>query len=385
MSSNKSILTFSALGHLYFHMFTAFYFVIVLSLETEWQLPYHELIDLWTFGALLVGLFALIAGWLGDKWSAPGMLIVYFIGMGLCAIVAGFSQNSWSLWLALSGIGLFAAIYHPIGIPLVIRNSTANQGKALAINGVFGSLGAALAGLVTGFLIDLGGRWLAFVLPGIIVTLTGILMWFMHFNSTQNKYQQPITKNLSTGNLTPFLILLGCFTLAGLIYHCTQTVLPKVFSVRVSTDIKTVGIYVAIVYTLGGLFQFVGGWLADRYNLKLVYLYQFAAHAILLWIAATLGGLPLVAILCAAVAMGAGALPVENLLLARHTPAKHHGVVFGLKFVLFFGTGPLGVLLVAAVNRHTGQFVWVFLLLTIVAWLICLAAMQLPRRTANQT
>ncbi len=63
-------LVFSCLGHTYMHLFTAFYFVIVLALEDAWTLPYHELIELWTLGALLVGLVALPAGWLGDRWSA---------------------------------------------------------------------------------------------------------------------------------------------------------------------------------------------------------------------------------------------------------------------------------------------------------------------------
>ncbi len=39
-------MAFSCLGHAYMHLFTAFYFVIVLALEVDWQRPYHELIEL---------------------------------------------------------------------------------------------------------------------------------------------------------------------------------------------------------------------------------------------------------------------------------------------------------------------------------------------------
>ena len=55
MQSRTVALTFSCLGHLYVHLFTAVYFVIVLALEREWALPYHELVELWTLGALMVG------------------------------------------------------------------------------------------------------------------------------------------------------------------------------------------------------------------------------------------------------------------------------------------------------------------------------------------
>ncbi len=392
--SKNTVMLYSALGHAYFHLFTAFYFVIVLSLELEWRRPYHELVNLWTPGALLVGVFAIVAGWLGDRWSANGMLVIYFLGMGLCSVAAGYAAghgaDPLTLLLALSGIGLFAAIYHPIGIPLVIRNSGVNQGKALALNGVFGSLGAAMAGVVTGYLADAGGSYLAFVLPGVIVALTGVLMLAgLACVRSPDPDSVPPQKpeagpNAAGGWRTPFFVLLFCLTAAGLIYHATQTVMPKAFSLRLDAggaDLKTVGFYVALVYIAGGLFQFVGGALADRYSLKWVYLSQFAAHALLLLLAAWAGGGYLVAVLCAAVALGAGALPAENMLLARHTPSNHHGLVFGLKFVLFFSSGPIGVLLVSWVNRLTGRFVWVFLVLCITAAVICVAALALPRRT----
>ena len=387
--SKNTMMLYSALGHAYFHMFTAFYFVIVLSLEVEWRQPYHELINLWTLGGLLVGVFAIVAGWLGDRWSAAGMLVVYFFGMGLSAVAAGYADSPLALLLALAGIGLFASIYHPIGIPLVIRNSGVNQGKALAFNGVFGSLGAAMAGVVTGFLADWAGSFLAFVLPGAVVTLTGVMMLAGLGRARPDAgVARPSAVGGGSGDThtsrrAPFLVLLFCLTAAGLIYHATQTVMPKAFSLRLGADLKTVGFYVALVYVAGGLFQFVGGALADRYNLKRVYLGQFIAHTLLLAAAAHAGGFYLVVVLCAAVALGAGALPAENMLLARYTPSKHHGIVFGLKFVLFFVTAPLGVLLVSAVNRQTGQFVWVFLLLTLTAAVICVAALALPRKASR--
>ena len=59
------------------HMFAAFYFVIVISIEQKWNFSYDELITLWTLGALLVGLGALPAGWLSDRWSRSSMTVSY--------------------------------------------------------------------------------------------------------------------------------------------------------------------------------------------------------------------------------------------------------------------------------------------------------------------
>lgn len=387
--SKNVVMLYSALGHAYFHMFTAFYFIIVLSLEIEWHQPYHELIKLWSPGAVLVGIFAIFAGWLGDRWSARGMLVVYFFGMGLSAIAAGYANNPLMMLLALSGIGLFASIYHPVGIPLVIRNSGKYQGKALALNGVFGSLGTAMAGVVTGFLVDIGGSFIAFVLPGTIVVLTGVAMLIgLRRTELHTKTEQPkLSGGVHQSKWTPLLVILFCLVASGLVYHSMQTVMPKVFSIRLDpgavTGVKTVGIYIAVVYGIGGLFQFIGGALADRYSLKWVYLCHFVAYGLLLLLAAQVGGILLVVVMCAAVSFGAGVLPAENMLLARYTSNKHYGLVFGLKFVLFFASGPIAIMLVSVINRQTGQFVGVFLVLAIAVMAICLAALALPRTASK--
>ncbi len=135
--SARLSLVFSCLGHAYMHLFTAFYFVIVLALEVDWRLPYHKLIELWTLGALLVGLGALPAGWLGDRWSASGMMVVYFLGLGLSGIVCGLLDTPAAMLLGLASIGIFASIYHPVGIAWLVRNAEI-RGTALGVNGIFG-------------------------------------------------------------------------------------------------------------------------------------------------------------------------------------------------------------------------------------------------------
>ncbi len=390
--SSTLTLVFSAIGHAYIHMFTAFYFVIVLTLEKEWQLSYPELISLWTPGALLVGLAALPAGWLGDRWSSTGMLVVFFIGMGLSAMAAALVSEPWSMLVALCGIGMFAAIYHPVGIPLVIRTSSENQGKALAINGVFGSVGAALAALISGYLLSVGGRQLAFMLPGVISVVTGLCMLLailFKLISTNDKTTNKSSQTRDVDNwLQPFFILLFCMTLAGLIYHAIQTALPKVFSIRLAGDlthdVRSVGFYVAVVYTFSGMFQFVGGMLADRYPLKPVYLVLYLMQIPLLVVAATMGGISLVLVVGLAVSLGIGSLPAENILFARYAPDRHHGIAFGAKFVLSFGAAPLAVMMVASINAATGEFTWVFLSLALAALLIFVAAIWLPGESPSE-
>jgi len=398
--SARLSLVFSSLGHFYFHMFTAFYAVIVLSLEVEWGIGYDSLLELWWVGSLLVGLAALPAGRLGDVWSVPGMMVIYFVGMGGAAVACGLASAPPPLMAGLAAIGLFGAIYHPIGVPWMIRNAGARQGRMLAINGIFGSLGSAGAGLIAGILIDLWGWRAAFMAPGVVAVATGVAMlWYMRRGDIRPESRAGMEEKPAgyAGTLRIFAILLVAMFTGGLIYHGTQNALPKLLDLRVMDlfvpwvsnglgqwagnllgGASGVGLLVAAVYTVGGFTQLVGGALADRYPLKNIYVGAWAVEMVLLLLLAQTGGLPLVPVAMLAVMMNLAQLPAENMLLARFTPERHHGLAFGAKFVVAFGAAPVAILLLSRVWAATGEFEMLFLGLAGGALLITLLAMMLP-------
>lgn len=383
--SARLSLVFSSLGHFYIHMFTAFYFTIVLRLEAEWGVPYHELVELWLWGSLLVGLAALPAGWLGDSWSNPGMMVVYFVGLGTAAIACGTVSGATGLLAGLSAIGLFAAIYHPIGIPWLLRSATAHTGKVMAVNGIFGSLGAAAAGLVSGLLIDLSGWRLAFILPGVCALATGVAMlWFVRAGRIGDAAtRRHDACDAGDGHmLRAVAILMVAMFAGGVIYHATQTALPKLLAERMSDLLggraSGVGAAVAAVYTVGGLTQLVGGYLADRYPLKPVFIGAWTVETGFLVVLAGATGLGAAGAAMLAVMANLGQVPAENMLLARYAPQHRHGVVFGLKFVLMFGAAPLSVALVSTLREATGGFEPLFYGLGAAALLIAALALLLP-------
>jgi MFS family permease len=378
-------LLFSSLGHFYIHMFTAFYFTIVLRLEVEWGVPFHDLLGLWFWGSVLVGLAALPAGWLGDTWSNPGMMVVYFIGLGAAAIACGIVSDTTGLLVGLSAIGLFAAIYHPIGIPWLLRSATTHTGKIMAVNGIFGSLGAAAAGLVSGVLIDLSGWRMAFILPGLCALATGLVMlWFLRSGRIADT-PSPAEGDHAAGRgsvLRAITILMIAMFVGGVIYHSTQTALPKLFAERLHDILGAraagVGVAVASVYTVGGAMQLLGGYLADRYPLKPVFIGAWTAEMIFLVTLADATGLGVVGVAMLAVMANLGQIPAENMLLAYYAPQRRHGVVFGLKFVLMFGAAPLSIALVSRLREATGGFESLFYGLGVAALLIAALALLLP-------
>ena len=382
-TGGRVTLAFSCLGHAYMHLFTAFYFVIVLALEADWGLPYHELIELWTLGALLVGVGAIPAGWLSDRWSAPGMMIVMFLGLGLSGIACAFLDTPTALLLGLASIGLFSAIYHPVGIAWLVKSAD-RPGRALGINGIFGSLGIAAAGLLAGGLIDLHGWRAAFVVPGVISLLTGFALFVclrLGLVAEGSAWRTP--PKASRGDmLRVFAILLTTMFAMGIIFQATQTAMPKIFDLRLrdlaGEGTFGVGALVAGVYLAGGLVQVLGGYLADRYPLKPIYLVSWALQIPVLVGIGLMTGLPLLVLATMTVLLGAGALPAENLLLNRYSPEKHRGLAFGIKYVIAFGSAPLALLLVAKMNALTGEFVWLYVSLAALASVATVAALLLP-------
>jgi MFS family permease len=288
------------------------------------------------------------------------------------------------MFLGLTSIGLFSSIYHPVGIAWLVRNA-ASRGLVLGINGVFGSIGIASAGLLAGGLIDLFGWRAAFIVPGVVSLVTGLalivcLRLGLVVEGGRDRNPDPPP---SRGDMVRvFAILLVTMFLMGLVFQATQAALPKVFDLRLR-DIAGdgafgIGVMVAIVYTAGGLMQLAGGYLADRWPLKPLYiaswLFQIPVYAAI----AAASGLPLIAVSILAVLLGAGALPAENMLLARYTPEHHRSLAFGVKYVLAFGSGPFAIWLVALVNELTGEFVWLFALLALMATAGTAAALWLP-------
>ena len=383
-ASARLSLIFSCIGHTYVHVFTVFYATIVVALEVSWDRPYHELIELWTLGALLVGLCALPAGWLADRWSAAGMMVVYFLGMGAAGIACGLVDGPLALLIGLAAIGVFSSIYHPVGIAWLVRNAK-SRGITLGINGLFGGIGIALAALVSGALIDFYGWRAAFIVPGVICMLTGVALLVcvrlglvVEGGSDRSPEPAPGRGDM----LRAFATLLITMFCMGLVFQASQTAFPKVFDLRLrdlaGEGMLGIGVIVFLVYGLGSLMQILGGVLADRYPLKPVYLFSLLLQIPALAVVAGLSGVPLVAMALLAVMLSTGAVPAENMLLARFTPEHRRSLAFGIKFVLAFGSAPLAIWMIALINERTGEFYWLFMSLAALTAISTLTAIMLP-------
>src|ERR1700730_12118784 len=148
MNSRSAVLAlvFSSVGHFFAHLQRKTEPTVVLFLEAQWNMSYGDLLSLSLAGFVLSGLGALPAGWLGDRWNAEYIMVIFFVGTGGAAIATGLTDGPMALAVGLAAIGLFGSIYHPVGTAWLVRNAV-NRGRALGWNGVSGGIGLAAAPL----------------------------------------------------------------------------------------------------------------------------------------------------------------------------------------------------------------------------------------------
>ena len=379
--SARLSLIFSALGHVFAHLFEPIFYIAALVLPAELGLPYEEVLGLIVAAKLLYGLLAPLAGWLGDRWSTVGMMAVYFLGLGAAAVSVGLASGPWMLGLTLALTGAFGAIYHPVGTAWLIRNAH-DTGKAVGVNGVFGGLGAALAGVVGGGLIALAGWRAAFIVPGLACLGAGAVFLVLLARGRVVEVKadrRPLPEASKGDTLRAGLVLTLTMVCAGLVYQAAQPALPKLFEERLGdAGLFGAAAGVTVVYLIAGFGQLLAGALIERLTAKGVYILAALIQVPLLLGLAFASGWVLVGVATLAMAGNLAGIPAENVLMARYSPAKWRATAFGMKFILGFGISGLGVPMVSLIHGATGGFFWLFVVLAAAALTVAAAATLLP-------
>ena len=381
---------FSCIGHTYAHLFTPIFFTLVpLALEDEFGLSHGETVALIFVGNLLFGLAAPLAGWLADRWTATGMMAIFYVGTGAAMIMCGMVESPLALgfWLAMTG--LFASIYHPVGIAWLVRESV-NTGTVLGVNGIFGSLGTAAAAVMAGWLVHLYGWRSAYILPGIVVIVTGLVFTgllikgvIIESKADRKPPPPPSTRGETMRVYTILVVTLAC---GGIIYNATNPALPKAFALDFGADgdgVLMVSYLIGLVYTCATVLQIIGGRCADKFSARRVYLIGYLLQVPILMAFGMFDGPTIVLIAIVMTGLNTATQPAENILIARYTPFSRRGLIFGLKFVVAIGISSLGVLLEGFMFDLTGGFFWLFVVLGGLAAIGAVAALLLPSESIS--
>jgi MFS family permease len=392
MTHSRLHFFFLNIGHFLDHFFMlVFATVAALTLNKEWGMSYGELIPYATPGFIAFGMFALPAGWLADKWSRHGMMAVFFIGIGVCSMLTALAATPLQMGFALFALGLFAAIYHPVGIPLVIEGSSGGKtGMPIAVNGVFGNLGVGSAALITGAMIDHVGWREAFVWPGMVSIALGLCyVWLINTMPRQSeapasapKKKPPAARGYQNVSLIRiFTIIMLTTALGGIAFQSTTFALPKIFDERLgglALSATLVGWYAFLVFALAAFAQLVVGYLLDRHSARSVFIGVASLQAIFF---AMMPGLNDWAALIVSVAFMLavfGQIPINDVLVGRLTTSEWRSRVFACRYIVTFSALAASIPMIAWIHANWG-FDRLFMLLAVVALLILFFVFMLPK------
>jgi len=386
-SEHRQALTaiiFSNVGHGFSHMFTVLYATAVLYLPKVFDLPYGELLGLSSLGLVLFGVAALPAGWLGDRWSQIGMMAIFFLGIGVGAIVVGLAVGPERLFIGLTLIGLFGSIYHPVGIAWVVAWAN-KQGMTLGINGVFGNTGSAIAPVFVGLMIDYVTWRAAFIIPGVLSIFVGtglLLVWRAGWIRDVTKDRTPTVAPDSSAFFRVFIVLTITMACSGIVYTGLTNTMPKLMEMGLSAALAAsyteIGVFVGIISGLASLSSIFGGWMADRYSARSIYIVFWTLQIPILFTIVSLSDVPLLVAVLLVLSFMLAFAAAENMLVAQYTPFRWRAVAYGAKFVLALGVGGLTVHLAGWLFDSNGDFGVLFALFGGAAILAAAAAFLLP-------
>jgi len=346
---------------------------------------WEDLMPYATGAFVLFGLGSVPAGRLGDHWGRRAMMVVFHFGIGVSCLLASITQNAWQLAAALTVMGAFASIYHPVGIPMLVQHTT-RPGAVIGVNGLVGNLGIAVAAVLTGFLVKYFGWRMAFVVPGIVTIALGILFWrVVPQEAAPPSRRAAKQSDLPRSELVKAVLVLTVTSTCGsLVFNFTTNGNGELMADRlrnVTADPAVIGALLGLVYVIASFSQLVVGRAIDRYPLKRLFLSIVLAQIPLFLLAALASGWMFYAVSIVFMAFVFGAIPFTDALIVRYVDDRMRSRVAGVRLAIAFGVSSLAVWMLGPLVKANG-FSFLLMLLAVIAAVSAVAVTRLPTQRA---
>ncbi len=376
------------IGHFLDHFMMLIFAKAAFDAGRHFGLSYDEIIIYGTLGLFLFGAAAPLAGWLADKYSRSLIITIYPFGVSLGAFLCFLSSSPIMLGFSIGVIGFFAAIFHPVGIAMLIRDSN-KVGVRLGVNGVWGNMGVAAAPVLTGFII-LNSNWqLSFLVPSLICLIFGIaqLRGFKEIDIKEEKTKQKTSNGLVEG-WKIVLISLTMTTLAGgFIFGSLTFLMPRIFEVNlsgISVDIAITGLLAGIVYAIASLSQVGVGYLIDRYSPKIILGFVGIGQFFLIYLSSLYIDYALFFVMLMAMFFVFGQVPITDAILVRYVDDQWRARILSVKFLINLCAGASVLPLVSLFLGYGYTFSDLLRILSFLAIFVVISAYMLPKIKVNK-
>ena len=376
------------IGHFLDHFMMLIFAKAAFDAGRHFGLSYDEIIIYGTLGLFLFGAAAPLAGWLADKYSRSLIIIIYPFGVSLGAFLCFLSSSPIMLGISIGVIGFFAAIFHPVGIAMLIRDSN-KVGIRLGVNGVWGNMGVAAAPVLTGFII-LNSNWqLSFLVPSLICLIFGIaqLRGFKEIDIKEEKTKQKISNGLVEGWKIVLLSLTMTTLAGGFIFGSLTFLIPRIFEVNlsgISVDIAITGLLAGIVYAIASLSQVGVGYLIDRYSPKIILGFVGIGQFFLIYLSSLYIDYALFFVMLMAMFFVFGQVPITDAILVRYVDDQWRARILSVKFLINLCAGASVLPLVSWFLGYGYTFSDLLTILSCLAIFVVISAYMLPKIKDNK-
>jgi MFS family permease len=345
-------------AHALDHFVILIFPTVVIGLEVVYGRPYAELLALGSASYFAFGVFSLPAGWLADRWSRRNMMMTFFFGCALSLAAAAAAPTLIMFAVALFALGVFAAIYHPVGTAMLIEASN-TRGRTLALNGVCGNVGAALAAGITAALASWVSWRAAFVVPAVVCFISGIVYVAA---TSDDRHRTGKRKTIADVHVPwrlaaiMFAVYIVISICSGLVFNTISIALPKIVDERfgANASLVAVGSLATAVVLCGALGQLAMGRLVARFPPHLLFAAVVVAQLMgIIW-ASYASGPALVAALAVSMTAIYGQVTVGDIVIARYTADAWRGRVYAVRFFLTFVSAGASVSIIAFLYARGG-------------------------------
>jgi MFS family permease len=274
-------------------------------------------------------------------------------------------------------LGVFAAIYHPVGMAMLIEVSKARP-RTLAFNGVCGNLGVALAAGISTTLAAAFGWRATFLIPAVVCVAAGLA--YLALVADDRSHHAGKRSTVANVTLSPraALTMFGCYVVislaGGLTFNTALIALPKLLDERGGADLTlmVVGWLATGIFFCGALAQLAVGRLIERFPPHLLFAAVVTAQFVGIVWCGHARGTALVAALALSFAAIYAQVTVGDIIIARYIADAWRGRIYAVRYFLTFIASGAAVETIAVLYGR-GGFDLVLAAIAVSAFLVVLA------------
>jgi len=323
-----------------------------------WGVEWTELTP-FNYGALFMfGAGSIVSGRLGDHWGRWIMMVIFFVGMGVSALIIALCTNKWQIGVALTLMGAFASIYHPVGIPMLVQKAK-NPGFTIGVNGLAGNMGIAIAAGVSVYIAQRFGWQMAYIIPGVICLACAVAFVVLVPREDTAPAQRKAKMNDLPKAMMARVFAIMTFTAVtgSIVFNFTTNGNGELLRERVKgavQDPAELALMLFVIFSLASFAQLVVGKLIDRFPLKAIYVPIVLMQVPLFLLASQVEDWALFVVAIGYMLLVFGAIPFTDAMVVKYIDDRMRSRVTGARLAIGFGISSVVVALIGPTVKAAG-------------------------------